>query len=208
MLELDPEATASLPKLDGRLAAAVDIGHSWDFDAEHAFQVGHLALRIHDQLQYRHHRGQQCRELLMCAALLHDVGLKEGPEDHHRRSRDIILQSDLRGFSTRECAIVAEVARYHRGDPPSLQHKGFAGLHPADRELVRRLAGVLRVADGLDQSHRTVVEDVRLRPGSNPVPMTLVTRADADVEMMAALKRSDLFETVYGPLAIEISQGS
>ncbi|MFP3903662.1 MAG: HD domain-containing protein [Armatimonadota bacterium] len=208
MLELDPETMASWPTLDGRLAAAVEIGHSWDFDAEHAFQVGRLALRIHDQLQYRHRRGQQCRELLMCAAVLHDVGLKNDPEDHHRRSRDIIMQSDLRGFSTRERAIVAEVARYHQGTPPTLQHEGFAGLHPADREIVRRLAGVLRVADGLDQSHSTVVEDVRLRPGRNPVPMTLITRNDADAEVMAALKVSDLFETIYGPLAIEISHGS
>ncbi len=207
MLELDPETVTNLPNIEGRIAAAAEIGHSCDFDAEHAFQVGRLALRIHDQLQYRHRRGQQCRELLLCAALLHDVGLKDGMEDHHRRSRDIIVQSDLRGFSTRECAIVAEVARYHQGTPPTLQHEGFAGLHPADREIVRRLAGVLRVADGLDQSHRTVVEDVVLRPGRNPVPMTLVTRADADVEMMAALKKSDLFETVYGPLAIEVSQG-
>lgn len=208
MLELNPETIASLPNLEGRLAAAVDIGHSWDFDAEHAFQVGHLALRIHDQLQYRHRRGQQCRELLICAALLHDIGMKDGSQNHHRRSRDIIVQSELRGFSTRERAIIGEIARYHQGSPPTLQHENFADLHPADRELVNRLAGVLRVADGLDQSHRTVVEDVRLRAGSNPVPMILVTRADADVEMMAALKRSDLFETVYGPLAIEISQGS
>jgi phosphate transport system regulatory protein PhoU len=57
---------------------------------------------------------------------------------------------------------VAQVARYHRGRLPSERHPAFAALDRAGRRRVRRLAALLRVADGMDRGHASAVGDVRV----------------------------------------------
>jgi exopolyphosphatase/guanosine-5'-triphosphate,3'-diphosphate pyrophosphatase len=57
---------------------------------------------------------------------------------------------------------VALVARYHRGRLPTRRHPAFAALDRDGRRRVRRLAAVLRVADGLDRGHAAAVDDVRV----------------------------------------------
>ncbi len=54
-------------------------------------------------------------------------------------------------FSPREREIVANVARYHRKALPKPRHENFARLSGADQELVGKLGGILRLADGLDR---------------------------------------------------------
>ncbi len=45
------------------------------------------------------------------------------------------------------------MARYHRKSEPKAKHPEFAALADDDQHLVRCLAGLLRVAIGLDRSH-------------------------------------------------------
>ena len=60
------------------------------------------------------------RELLWAAALLHDIGMAVDYDDHHKHSRYLILNAGLPGFTPREVALIAQMARYHRKGTPAL----------------------------------------------------------------------------------------
>lgn len=204
---LDTQTMAYWPSLQGRMRNVLQLCEEHGCDASHAFRVADLALQIHDQLYYRHRAGAQSRELVASAALLHDIGLRDGYAGHHTRARDIIMRARLRGFSDREQSIIAQTVRYHRQAIPSLKHEGFSDLHMADRKIVMHLAAVVRLADGLDCNGRGVVEDITLRPGGGGMKMIATTCGKADEEIETASRKADLFEQLYGTLIITTVAG-
>jgi hypothetical protein len=79
------------------------------------------------------------RELLWAAAMLHDTGVAVDYDDHHKHSMYLILNGGLPGFSPREIALVALIARYHRkGDPELGDLAPYA--RKGDEELLERCA--------------------------------------------------------------------
>jgi exopolyphosphatase/guanosine-5'-triphosphate,3'-diphosphate pyrophosphatase len=141
-------------------AACIALGRRLGFEEEHSRQDASLATRLFDLLVDLHHLDDDCRDLLYCAGLLHDIGYVEGYWGHHKTAYKLIRKADLPGLTEREKQIVANVARYHRGARPKLKHKGFAALDDDDREVVALLGGILRLADGLDRSHTDAVRDL------------------------------------------------
>ena len=164
----------------------------------HPRHVSLLAERIYDVTAQLHLLGPRERKLLVLAGLLHDIGWSGGRQKHHKRSQALILANPPPGLADRETAIVANVARYHRRALPSMSHDRFAALSPPDRDVVSKLAAILRVADGLDVSHSgcILVESCRVEPGE--VVFALADAGDCDLEIAAASKKSDLFAQVYG----------
>jgi exopolyphosphatase/guanosine-5'-triphosphate,3'-diphosphate pyrophosphatase len=165
---VDLAAQHFLPRdFSGEAAAVSDaclrLGRRYRFDEQHGQVVAALAARLFDDLAAHHGLGPRDRILLLAAALLHDVGDFVRYEGHHKHSHYIILHSDLMGLTPSEREIVANVARYHRKSPPSLEHENFRALSQKARAQVKVLAGILRVADALDREHRGVVTSVRAR---------------------------------------------
>src|SRR5687767_10815838 len=68
--------------------------------------------------------------------------------------------ADRLGLPARERALVALISRYHRGKGPRKKHEEFATLSPGDQALVRRLSGLIRIADGLDRGDTAAVNTV------------------------------------------------
>ena len=62
------------------------------------------------------------RLLLQVAALLHDVGIYVSLRSHHKHTQYILAASQIFGLSDEETAIVANIARYHRGALPQKTH--------------------------------------------------------------------------------------
>jgi len=72
-------------------------------------------------------------------------------------------------------------------------------LNAMDRQTVTNLAAVLRVADGLDRSHRSAVQDVEVRCDERTVQLILEPRFDdIEVELWAAGRKKKLLEMVLG----------
>lgn len=167
-------------------------------DLSHSRGVAVLAERLFDCCRPLHQLGDDARELLVVAALLHDIGWCDGQAKHHKRAYELILRDPLRGLSASAVAIIANVARYHRKALPSLSHEGFASLDPEQREAVRKLAALLRIADGLDATHtsRVVVESCDI--GAEEAVISLMCDTDCLPEIYAADKKSDLFEEIFG----------
>ena len=118
-------------------------------------------------------------------------------EEHHKHAYHLIMHADLRGFSAREVELIANVARYHRRAVPKQAHPTFAGLEKGERRLVRRLAGILRVADGLDRAHSQVVSGVRCRIGDGWMRILVAAAHNPSIELDDAKRKAGLFEQAF-----------
>src|SRR5438093_5496833 len=101
------------------------------------------------------------REALADAALLHDSGYHISYQRHHKHSYHLVLHADLLGMSPSDQVMVANIARYHRGQEPRKRHRNFGMLDKSLRRRIRRLSALLRVADGFDRGHVSAVADLK-----------------------------------------------
>lgn len=186
-----------------RIEAARAFARKHDPDPAHAGQVCKLSGLLFDALGDLHGLGDTERLLLQAAALMHDVGYDARPGQHHKGSRDLILASHLEGFTRKQLMVMACVARYHRKGLPEDDHKVYRDLDEKGRATVRKLASLLRIADGLDRSHVSSAEFVHVDRLSKGIRFSVIQRSQNRADIEAALKKSDLFEEVY-KLGVEI----
>ena len=176
-----------------------------DDDPSHSAHVARLAVALFDGLAEAHGLDDTAREYLEAGALLANVGLVVAHSKHHLHAYYVIRNSELAGLTDAEIEVIAQIARYHRKSEPKASHPEFAALSARDQQLVRTLAGMLRVAIGLDRSHRGNVRglEVELRPKRAVVFVEAAPDADIGLELYAANERKDLLEAVTG-LRVEL----
>ena len=164
-------------------------------DRRHVEQVRVLALTLFDRIKDAIGADPSERFILEAASLLHDVGQVVSYRSHHKHSYQLILHAERLSFGSRERMLVAMVSRYHRKQSPTLKHKDFARLSEEDREVVRRMAGVLRVADGLDRGHAAVVDQLTTRLTKDQLSIRVAPKklgADLSLEIWGASRKADL----------------
>src|SRR5688572_10285250 len=169
------------------------------YEQPHAEQVQKLALQLFDAMGRRIGCEPADREILSDAALLHDVGYHIGHVRHHKHSFHLIAHAELLGVSPEEQIMIAHVARYHRGTEPKGRHREYSQLDATARRRIRRLAAILRLADGLDRGHAGTVRQVKVRWLSRAVRIMLIphTRATSvRLEVWGATRKADLLEKV------------
>jgi exopolyphosphatase/guanosine-5'-triphosphate,3'-diphosphate pyrophosphatase len=79
---------------------------------------------------------------------------------------------------------------------PEAKHAAFGAMTAKDQQLVSRLSGILRVADGLDRTHGQIVTAANVRFTRGAVRIEAHTTMDAADEVKAASKKSDLLARV------------
>jgi exopolyphosphatase/guanosine-5'-triphosphate,3'-diphosphate pyrophosphatase len=173
------------------------LARACDFDQPHCFRVARTALRLFDDLQQLHELEAKDRLLLWASSYLHDVGCHVDYTRHHRHSYRLIRHARLPGLTPQEVEIIAAVARYHRRrlpkkKDPELQYMGKAG-----RRRVKRLAALLRLADGLDASHRGRVRSVRAEIKRREILVHVGVTEDATLEIWEADRKADLAAKVF-----------
>ena len=208
------ERTSSLHHLsDLRFESVLHLASRFDDDRSHAEHVTRLATALFDQTTEVHGLDQSCEEYLEAAGLLHNIGLAISHEAHHKHSYYLIRNSEqLTGFTNREIEIIAQVARYHRKSAPKAKHAEFAALRPADQDVVRTLAGILRVAIGLDRTHGGVVNSLECRPDpDDPAHLVIAVHPapnrDPSLELYTARVRCELLEEALG-VSVTIEQAA
>jgi exopolyphosphatase/guanosine-5'-triphosphate,3'-diphosphate pyrophosphatase len=188
------KAEAEIPDLRRRNVVA--LARRCHAPEAHSLHVAGLALRLFDQTARLHRLGPTERTWLEYAAILHDVGYLINERQHHKHAYYLITNSDIGGLSGGEVQIIANVARYHRRAVPHQKHEGFDLLSPKYQRIVRILSALLRIADGLDRTHFSVVRTLDVRLGAT-VTITVHVTGDAELETWAAAGRADLFERVF-----------
>jgi exopolyphosphatase/guanosine-5'-triphosphate,3'-diphosphate pyrophosphatase len=169
-------------------------------EPDHVRQVARLALQLFDELQPLHGLGAEERVLLEAAAHLHDIGWSVAPDGkrHHKESARLIREHSWKMLAEPQVNLVALMARYHRKARPKLEHEEFAALNVSDRDRVRHLAAVLRLADALDRSHLARVKSVKVRIKPDRLVFQLSADGPLGAEKVAAEKKGDLAVEVWG----------
>jgi len=184
---------------DLRYESVIRIGRLYNFDEAHGRHVADLALLLFNALAPLHGLPEGARELLEAAAFLHDVGYHISHAAHHKHSHYLIRNSEIYGFNEEEIAMIALVARYHRKSHPKVHHPEFAALRFSDATQVRVLAALLRVADGLDRTHRGNVRGVEVRYNDRTITVEALHPLNCaiDYELWSASRKQGLMEEVF-----------
>ncbi len=192
--EITPQAT---DPGEGRRRSIQQFAERTQYEEPHAQHVQRLALQLFDAIGGRIGCAPEDRDTLRDAALLHDTGYHISYNDHHKHAYHLIVHADLLGVSPEEQVVMANVARYHRGAPPKAKHPTFAQLTKDQQQRVRRLAAILRVADGFDRGHIGAIQQIKVRWTERALRLTPVPDPRARstrLELWGASRKSDLLE--------------
>ena len=197
--ELEAESRPPMPNVsDHKLRGVHAVGRRFGYEEAHSHQVARLAETIFDSLAESETLTRHQRTLMSAAALLHDVGYHIAHESHHKHSLYLIENSELTGFSEAERAVIANIARYHRGSPPKERHLEYAALNTPDRETVCRLGAIVRVADALDRSHDSRVSELRCTREGDVMQIQIRSALDCENELREAELKKEMLEQAFG----------
>ena len=179
-----------------RLQGVLTLLNQYDLDVSHSNQVRRLSETVFKQLRHLAICRSEEPIYLIAGALLHDIGRCINPDLHEIHSQALILKHGIDGFSNAEVEAIACIARYHRLSNQNPQNTGLAAL-PADwQKTVRIAAGIIRIADGLDDGHRGAVKKVKIDL-IGPMVQFNLTGGEIEAEIKAAEMKKDLFEHTF-----------
>ncbi|MGH2389985.1 MAG: HD domain-containing protein, partial [Chloroflexota bacterium] len=167
-------------------------------DLLHSVQVTRLALTLFDALGMPLELAAAGRHELAAAAFWHDSGQSISEQRHHKHSYALIMALDIPQWDALIQLRVACIARYHRKQLPRGAHEGFGRLDKASRRRVRQLAALLRIADGLDYTHRSMVRTLKVALDDQVLYLDVGAPRAADAELFGARRKADLFEHTFG----------
>jgi exopolyphosphatase / guanosine-5'-triphosphate,3'-diphosphate pyrophosphatase len=186
---------------DVRRESVRNLAHRFGHDDVHDRHVWALSSSIYDGLAAAglHDYGEEERELLWAACLLHDIGVAVNYDDHHRHSHYLTLNAGLPGFTPRELVLIGLIARYHRKGAPDPSELGDLG-QPGDRHRLQLLCGVIRLAEQLERSRDRAITDVRVSSDGSTVSLEADAdpSRDATVPIWAARRNADLLSEALG----------
>ncbi|MEP7145433.1 MAG: Ppx/GppA phosphatase family protein [bacterium] len=184
---------------DVRYNSVIHLCELTNYDKEHSTQVMKLANKIFDFIKLKFEFNDDDREYLEAASLLHDIGYHISHTGHHKHSYYLIRNSEMLGFNDKEIEIIANIARYHRKSHPKAKHEGYNKLDLPAKELVKKLAGILRIADALDRSHKSLVNELDINIKDKTFEISLKScLAEPSLEIWGANIRKGLFEESFG----------
>jgi exopolyphosphatase/guanosine-5'-triphosphate,3'-diphosphate pyrophosphatase len=191
---------------DVRRRSVIELAERCHYIPRHATHVARLALALFDATQSLHELGPREREWLEYAALLHDIGGLISYERHHKHSQYLILHGDLRGFEPDEIVLMALVARYHRQSAPRKSHADFSALPAPRRRIVRLLAAMLRLAEGLDRGHAQSIGAIEVSETPEGLLVRLRTGEASELELWAAQRHAEPLSALLDrPIRFEVA---
>jgi exopolyphosphatase / guanosine-5'-triphosphate,3'-diphosphate pyrophosphatase len=183
---------------DVRREAVCNLAAQYGADFAHIEHVARLALGMWDALGEAgvHPADPRERDLLWAAAMVHDIGTAVDYDDHHKHSRYLILNAGLPGYTTRETALIGQMARYHRKGNPSL---GLAEAlaRDGDEATLVRCSALLRLGEQFERSRDQVVHEAHVEVDDGRVEIRLEADEDVSVARWAAERQRDLFERAF-----------
>lgn len=199
-------------KGEARERSVLDLAERSHYEELHAKHVRGLALQLFDSIGERLGCAPSDRQLLSDAALLHDIGYHINYDKHNKHSYHLIEHAELLGMTPPDQIVVAHVARYHRGAEPKKKHRDYGKLDKKMRKRIKRLAAILRVADGFDRGHVGAVAEIKVRWLDRALRLTAVPDPRAStlrLELWGASRKSRLLSELAGvPVEIVAPDGS
>jgi len=180
------------------IASAASLGVKYHYDEAHSRHVAKLCMTLFDALAKEHGMSRRHRMMLETSAILHDIGTFIRSSGHNKHGQYIISNSEIFGLSHDELEIIANVVRYHRGDPPSGSDIEYLSLQREERTLVLKMASILRVADALDRGHSQQIKNLTIERRSSTLALHAGGVYDLSLELISIEEKADLFQEVFG----------
>ncbi len=156
-----------------------------------------IALTIFDSMKKVHGLGQRDRLLLRLATLLHDCGKYISMANLGECSYSIIMATEIIGLSHMEREIVANVVKFNHEEFEYYDVSKASTLDQESYLRIAKLTAILRVANGLDRSHKQKFKDVKTILKDDVLTITVDTKEDITLEKGMFNHRADFFEEVY-----------
>ena len=157
-----------------------------------------ITLSIFDCLKKRSGLSGRDRLLLRIAAILHDCGKYISLYNLADCSYNIIISTEIIGLSHEEREIVADVVRFNHMEFESYEESASTRSISGEQYLrIAKLTAILRVANGLDRSHKQKFKDIKASIKDKDFIITVHTNKDITLEKGLLRERADFFEEVF-----------
>lgn len=171
-------------------------------DSAHPLEVRRLSMMIFDEVCEKIlELPNKYRNYLEAAALLHDIGYVINSKSHNKESQKLILEHGFKEFNDTETKIISCIARYHRGSlPDKREHEIYNTLDKQERKIVKRLAGMLRIADGLDRAHLSLIKKIKINYNQEDEIVEFMLTPNTyeyHPDISYAARKRDLFEVAF-----------
>jgi exopolyphosphatase/guanosine-5'-triphosphate,3'-diphosphate pyrophosphatase len=168
-------------------------------DLAHASYISVLALSVFEQmLEAGFPLLADDRRILLIAAYLHDVGRIISDGSHHKHSAYIIRHLRIPGCSPLDAKKAALAALYHRKETPPKKDPLPGDVRGIHAEQVRRVVGILRLVDGLDEQHTQGIKTLKMRFSKKNVLIELAQHKHEPSSTAYFRDKAAYFEELFG----------
>ena len=188
-----------------RQRSILNIAQKYQVNLQHSDRVAKFALSLFDQTQSTLHTwGNEERELLWAAAILHNSGHFVSHSSHHKHSYYLVRHGELLGYTETEVETIANLARYHRKSGPKKRHDSYRNLtSKKHRRVVDQLSAFLRLAVALDRRQIGAIQSVlcEYHPEVSELHLLLQPAQPQDecaLELWSLGLKKPSFETEFG----------
>lgn len=179
------------------VACALNISKRYMGSRKRAETLESITMTIFDSMKKIHGLGNREKLYLRIAAILHDCGKYISLMDIGENSYHIIMATEIIGLSHAEREIVANVVRYNHS--PFVYYNNMQSKSMTEEAYltIAKLTAILKVANGLDRSHKQKLKAVRATLKEEELILTLDSQEDIVLEKGMFAKRANFFKEVY-----------
>ncbi len=179
------------------VACALNISKRYLGSRKRAETLEKITMTIFDSMKKIHGLGNREQLYLRIAALLHDCGKYISMMDIGETSYHIIMATEMIGLSHMEREIVANIVRFNHTPFAYYDNMKQSGLTKEAYLIVAKLTAILKVANGLDRSHKQKLKGVKAVLKDNELILTIDTQENILLEQGLFTKRAKFFREVY-----------
>ncbi len=166
---------------------------------KHVEHVVNLSVQLFKQLRVLHKFPRQYLKILKVCAMLHNAGTAIKYYDFEKHSAYIIRNASIYGITNREMVMASLVAAVHKDDDFSMSDivKFKAYVTEEDVDAIRKLGIMLRIAECLDKSMSSCVQNLNCDVLGDSVIMKTEVEGDASLEIRSALNAAPDFRRIF-----------
>lgn len=176
------------------IACAMNISKRYMGSRKRAETLENISITIFDAMKKIHGLKKRERLYLRLAAILHDCGKYISMVNIGETSYQIIMATEIIGLSHTEREIVANVVRFNHSPFVYYGQQTTRGLDRDAYMIVAKLTAILRLASGMDRSHKQKLSGLKGTLKDNQLLLTIDTQEDITLEKGFFEDREEFFK--------------
>lgn len=180
------------------LACCENISKRYMGSKKRSESVENISLTIFDSMKKIHGLKKRERFLLQLSAKLYDCGKYISMANVGECSYSIIMATEIIGLSHLEREMIANIVKYNRMEfAYYAELSKHAIIDKTAYRTIAKLTAILKLANGLDRSHKQKFKKVRAQLKENELVLTIDTSEDITLEKSLIGPKAAFFEEVF-----------